>query len=153
MICLRCNQEFDNPVPEVIFPSGIKEIACAEWCSACNAYGMSILFRDTSAYRPRRKGKHTLSKISVPKEVVDAIVSPRPRHLCACGAEAWVWNGEKSVCWNCAERDRDFEFGYYYHNNRTLPLETKYDKFGQRLEVSKQREKVIKYLKGQKNEL
>lgn len=65
--CRRCGREFSNPVPEVTYPEGIHEIACDEWCADCNALAMSIVFRESSAYKrkllfdPRRGGSHASS--------------------------------------------------------------------------------------------
>jgi len=50
MKCLRCGRELDNPVPEVVNPGGIRDIACEEWCAACNALAMSVVYRESSAY-------------------------------------------------------------------------------------------------------
>jgi len=50
MECKRCHKEFENPVPEVTYPEGIHEIASKEWCAACNALVMSIVYRESSAY-------------------------------------------------------------------------------------------------------
>lgn len=49
--CLRCKKEFSDCVPEVTHPEGIHEIACSEWCAKCNAFTMSVVFRESSAYR------------------------------------------------------------------------------------------------------
>lgn len=49
--CRRCGRSFDDPVPEVTHSEGIHEIACVEWCAECNAFAMSIVFRESSAYR------------------------------------------------------------------------------------------------------
>ena len=52
MKCLRCGLEYDNPVPEVTNPEGqIMEIMTVEWCPACNAIGVSVLFRERCAYQ------------------------------------------------------------------------------------------------------
>ena len=49
--CRRCGREFDNPVPEVSNPSGIRtDIASTEWCSDFNKTAMSALYRDSGAY-------------------------------------------------------------------------------------------------------
>ena len=64
MKCLRCDREFDNPIPEVTDPNGRYEIATSEWCAGCNAFTMSVLLRWASAYRvkhpidPVRGGRH-----------------------------------------------------------------------------------------------
>lgn len=50
-VCLRCGAGFDNPTPGVIHPEGRLETATSEWCAACNAFVMSIVFRAISAYR------------------------------------------------------------------------------------------------------
>lgn len=52
--CRRCGREFDNSVPEVTYPKGIHEIATSEWCAECNVFTMSIVFRESSAYKTRR---------------------------------------------------------------------------------------------------
>lgn len=52
--CRRCGREFDNPVPEVTYPKGLHEIATSEWCAECNVFTMSIVFRESSAYKVRR---------------------------------------------------------------------------------------------------
>jgi len=52
--CRRCGREFVDPVPEVIDPSGYREIACMECCPGCNTLAMSVLFREISAYRTKR---------------------------------------------------------------------------------------------------
>ena len=49
--CKRCGREFDNPVPEVTYPEGIHDIATKEWCADCNALTLTVLFRESSAYR------------------------------------------------------------------------------------------------------
>ena len=64
--CKRCGAEFSDPVPEVSVPEDNTEIACSEWCAGCNAFVMSIVFRESSAYRkgkgelvdPSRGGRH-----------------------------------------------------------------------------------------------
>lgn len=53
--CRRCGREFDNPVPEVTYPKGSHEVACAEWCADCNAFVMNIVYREFTAYM-RKKG-------------------------------------------------------------------------------------------------
>ena len=129
MICLRCNKELGNPPIEVNFPTGNREIACTEWCPACNAFIMSILFRDGSVYRPlQRVGLHP-PKINIAKEVIDAMSNPKS-NSCACGKKAWVWNGEKAVCWECNEREVDYRRGYSFDTSgyRTVSLEDKYGK-------------------------
>ncbi len=50
MRCLRCNREFDNPIPKITNPKGITEIACKDWCPKCNAIAMSMVYRGGSAY-------------------------------------------------------------------------------------------------------
>ncbi len=50
MKCLRCGKEYDDPVPEIIQPDGVTEIATREWCAGCNAFAMSIVYRGRSAY-------------------------------------------------------------------------------------------------------
>lgn len=52
--CRRCGREFTNPVPEVTIPTGNKEIACREWCPDCNCLTMSIVYRESTAYRKER---------------------------------------------------------------------------------------------------
>ena len=49
--CLRCGNEYDDPVPPVTHPDGIMEIASKLWCGDCNALTMSIIYRNSSAYR------------------------------------------------------------------------------------------------------
>ncbi len=56
MICKRCGKEFEDSVPPVTRPDGNHEIACWEWCADCNAHVMSIIFRESSAYRIYGKG-------------------------------------------------------------------------------------------------
>lgn len=62
--CLRCGKDFDDPVPEITYPEGIREIATKEYCAGCNAFVMSIVFRESSAYKqkhpidPLRGGKN-----------------------------------------------------------------------------------------------
>lgn len=64
MKCLRCDKEFDNPVPEVTVPNGRHEIATSEWCAECNAFTMNVVLRWASAYKvkhphdPMRGGQH-----------------------------------------------------------------------------------------------
>lgn len=54
-VCRRCNREFDSPVPEITNPDNPNyEIACSEWCPACNALAMSVVFRESSAYRTKQ---------------------------------------------------------------------------------------------------
>ncbi len=53
MECRRCKADFDNPVPPVTQSDGIEEIACKEWCPECNTLAMSVIFRESSAYRTR----------------------------------------------------------------------------------------------------
>ena len=50
MKCLRCGKEFENPMPEITVSDGYKEIASVLYCASCNAFVMSVLFRDRSAY-------------------------------------------------------------------------------------------------------
>lgn len=52
--CRRCGAEYDSPVPEVTYPEGNHEIATTEWCDNCNALIMSVIFRESSAYRPTK---------------------------------------------------------------------------------------------------
>ena len=56
--CLRCNKEFDNPVPEVtnVSPHAITEIATEDWCSDCNRLTMNLMFREATAYKVRLLG-------------------------------------------------------------------------------------------------
>ncbi len=53
MKCLRCRCNFENPVPPVTDPGGFNEIACKEWCPECNTLAMSVIFRESSAYRTK----------------------------------------------------------------------------------------------------
>ncbi len=54
MICKRCGREFSNPIPEITEPEGHREVASAEWCADCNSFAMSIVFRNSSAYRKKK---------------------------------------------------------------------------------------------------
>jgi len=58
-ICRRCGREYDSPVPEATHSHEYAnhEIASAEWWADCNAFAMSVLFRESSAYRPEEKGE------------------------------------------------------------------------------------------------
>jgi len=50
--CLRCGEEFTDPIPKVTNPEGeITDIATNDWCSNCNAILSSVLFRERSAYQ------------------------------------------------------------------------------------------------------
>lgn len=51
MRCRRCGRDFTTPIPDIVNPQGNLEIACVEWCAECNALAMSIIFRESSAYR------------------------------------------------------------------------------------------------------
>lgn len=128
--CLRCRREFTNPVPEVHFPDGHKEIACIQWCSDCNSYAMSVEFRDSSAYRPLKKGILQPISIIPPEEIIGAIIDNAKPKTCACGQEALVWDGQKSVCFDCDEKEKDYERGYAYNPQCTkiIPLVEKYRK-------------------------
>lgn len=53
MKCLRCKRDFENPVPSVTNADGNMEIACRDWCPDCNTLAMSIIFRESSAYRTK----------------------------------------------------------------------------------------------------
>ena len=122
--------EFTSPIPEITWPDGEREIACAEWCANCNAYTMTVIFRDGSAYRPLKKNVVShLPHIHIPKEIIDAIINPK-RNICTCGEDTWIWNRKESLCQNCDDREQDFEYGHYYRGYGTLPIETKYDEFG-----------------------
>ena len=50
--CLRCGEEFTDPVPKVTNPEGeMTHIASEDWCANCNAICSSVLFRERSAYQ------------------------------------------------------------------------------------------------------
>ncbi len=49
--CRRCGREFDNPVPEITRPDGNPEIATSEWCADCNALIMTVVHRESTAYK------------------------------------------------------------------------------------------------------
>lgn len=52
MKCLRCGEEFTDPVPPETNPEGeITEIMSSHWCANCNALGNSVLFREQAAYQ------------------------------------------------------------------------------------------------------
>ena len=55
MICKRCGCYYEDPVPEVIEHNGNKEIATSGWCANCNSFAMSIIYRESSAYRKKPK--------------------------------------------------------------------------------------------------
>lgn len=50
MECFRCGREFESSIPKVTEVKGVKEIMCSDWCAACNAYVLSIVYRGRSAY-------------------------------------------------------------------------------------------------------
>ncbi len=50
-ICVRCGKEYDEPIPKVTDPTGIKEIASEHFCADCNALIMTVIYRNRSAYR------------------------------------------------------------------------------------------------------
>lgn len=52
-LCLRCNRYFEKREIEETNPGGLSEIACVDWCPACNKLAMSIVYRDRSAYYER----------------------------------------------------------------------------------------------------
>jgi len=85
MKCLRGGKEYNNPIPEVSNPEGIKEIATREWCSDCNALTMAVIFRRSSAYRiPLRKLPEKSSQ--QPQKIVQG-VCPN------CGSTLWYQEG------------------------------------------------------------
>ena len=52
----------------------------------------------------------------------------RPCAVCGGMFHPLVWDGEKSICFSCEEKQRDFERGYAYgpHCWTKVPLEEKY---------------------------
>ena len=48
--CLRCKNEFESREIEEVNPGGNSEIACVDWCPACNIVAMTVLRREQSAY-------------------------------------------------------------------------------------------------------
>lgn len=51
-----------------------------------------------------------------------------PIQKCSCGKDAYWWDGEKSICGKCLERQEDYRRGYAYNNQATriISLEVKY---------------------------
>lgn len=52
----------------------------------------------------------------------------KPRNKCQCGEDAFWWDGEKSICHACLEKQVDYKRGYAYDGMclRTISLEDKY---------------------------
>jgi len=55
MKCLRCGNDFENPVPPITNPEGKStEIASSEWCSVCNQRAVMLIHREDTVYYDRK---------------------------------------------------------------------------------------------------
>jgi len=47
----------------------------------------------------------------------------RPRNKCRCGEDAFWWDGEKSMCFECITKQEDYRVGHVIGSNMTLEEE------------------------------